>query len=220
MQTKSKPSLKEYTTIATKIIAKVASKYSSKLANFMLKDDEAIGSVVNALITADEQYNSDYICKNGNKGVSNLKSFRTQRARYRIFEYIKNYSKKNKTSSLDFPIAVCGELRDPIYLKDMLTDDKQKEPCDILESIETFNINKEIVEKILSSDYLSSREKHVIMLRYVDGYTLEKIVDTLTPLSGNKSRRLTKQYISFILIKALRKIREKINVDSERFSDR
>lgn len=220
MQTKSKPSLKEYTTIATKIIAKVASKYSSKLANFMLKDDEAIGSVVNALITADEQYNDNYICKNGMRGVSNLKSFRTQRVKYKIFEYIKNYSKKNKTSSLDFPLAHSGYTGEPYYLKDVLVDEKQDEPIDILEYRESFNLNKEIVDNILNSDYLSSREKHVIKLRYFDDYTLEKIVDTLTPLSGNKTRRLTKQYISFILIKALRKIKENINVDTERFSNR
>lgn len=216
MQTKQKPSLKEYTTIATKIIAKVAGKYSSKLANFMLKDDEAIGSVVNALITADEQYNDNYICKNGVRGVSNLKSFRTQRAKYKIFEYIKIYSKKNKTSSLDFPVAHCTTGGDPVYLKDILIDEKQQEPRDILETIESFNINKQVVDDILNSDYLSSREKHVIKLRYFDDYTLEKIVDTLTPLSGNKTRRLTKQYISFILIKALRKIKDNINVDKER----
>lgn len=219
MQTKSKPSLKEYTTIATKIIAKVAGKYSSKLANFMLKDDEAIGSVVNALITADEQYNDNYICKNGVRGISNLKSFRTQRAKYKIFEYIKNYSKKNKTSSLDFAVSH-SSYGEPRFLKDFLIDEKQDEPIDILETIESFNINKQIVDNILSSDYLSPREKHVIKLRYFDDYTLEKIVDTLTPLSGNKTRRLTKQYISFILIKALRKIKENINVDTARFSDR
>ena len=92
-------SLSNYMTMAKKTIAKFANKVYNGLSNKMLKDEDAIASVANAIMMADWRWDENY---QNDKGTKKTKySYRNQCAIWAIQTYAtKNHTKSKKNKGL------------------------------------------------------------------------------------------------------------------------
>lgn len=98
-------SLNTYLLLAKKAISKFANSMYSGLSTKMLKDEEAISSVANAIMMADWRWDDNY--QNTKNTKKTKYSYRNQCAIWAIQTYItKNYKHQRKTKkkvfSLDF----------------------------------------------------------------------------------------------------------------------
>jgi len=195
-------SLETYLLLAKKAISKFANQFYNGLATKMLKDEDAIASVANAIMMADWRWDDNY---QNDKGTKKTKySYRNQCALWAIQTLVtknKKLNKKNiKTYSLDFML---DENNDSLSAHDLTVDTRAKDPEEI--SIENENKKNltDLIDKLLSTDYLTDRQKDYIRLYYFESYTFEKI--------GQKYG-ITREAVRQGLNKAIDIIRGMVNV--------
>lgn len=195
-------SLETYLLLAKKAISKFANQFYNGLATKMLKDEDAISSVANAIMMADWRWDDNYQNDRGTKKTKY--SYRNQCALWAIQTLVTKNKKLNKkhikTYSLDF---ILDENHDGLSAHDLTEDTRVKNPEEI--SIENEN-NKnltDLIEKLLSTDYLTDRQKDYIRLYYFESYTFEKI--------GQKYG-ITREAVRQGLNKAIDIIRNAVNV--------
>lgn len=169
-------SLHNYILLAKKAISKFGNQFYNGLSTKMLKDEDAIANIANAIMMADWRWDDNYTNQKGTKKTKY--SYRNQCALWAIQTYVtKNHkfasTKPNKdTVSLDFNI---GSEDDSATIESLTQDYKAESPLDILIKVEQQEDLSNTINSLLSLDCISSRQKDYIRLYYFDGYTFEKI---------------------------------------------
>lgn len=184
--------LSNYILLAKKSISKFANKFYNGLAQKMLKDEDAISNIANAIMMADWRYDENYESKNGAK--KSKYSYRNQCALWAIQTHVtKTYKKKfnGTVYSLDYT-----DDEDCCYGDGICS--KSETPDDIAIKNEKDQQISELINKLLELDCLSARQRDYIKLYYFEGYTFEQI--------GNKYS-LTREAIRQSMNKALNLIR-------------
>ena len=195
-------SLDNYMLLAKKSISKFANQIYSGLATKMLKDEDAIASVSNAIMMADWRWDENY---QNDKGTKKTRySYRNQCALWAIQTYVsKNYKKnkkfKNKIYSLDYIV----ENNDDSSVHSFTEDNKSLSPEEILIKKEDKEELSHLLDSLLNLNCLSARQKDYIKLYYFESYTFEKI--------GQKYG-ITREAVRQGLNKAISLIKESINV--------
>jgi RNA polymerase sigma factor (sigma-70 family) len=164
--------LDTYLLLAKKAISKFANKIFNGLSQKMLKDEDAISSVANAIMMADWRWDENYTNKQGTKKTKY--SYRNQCALWAIQTYVsKTYQKPKKIKnvySLDFSN---DDMEFSNY--EHAQDQKAIAPDEELIKKEHSEELSSLINNILSIDYLSDRQKDYIKLYYFEDYTFEKI---------------------------------------------
>lgn len=194
-------SLNTYITLAKKAIAKFANSFYNGLSVKMLKDEDAISAVANAIMMADWRWDDNY--KN-DKGTKKTKySYRNQCALWAIQTYIskdsKHKKKHKKVYSLDFTI---DNNEDGANLSSITSDLSELSPEDLAIEKESKEHLSDLINQLLSLDCLSARQKEYIRLYYFESYTFEKI---------GKKYGITREAVRQGLNKAISNIKEAIN---------
>jgi RNA polymerase sigma factor (sigma-70 family) len=138
----------------------------------MLKDEDAISSVANALMMADWRWDEDY--KN-TKGTKKTKySYRNQCALWAIQTYVSKNKNKHghKVYSLNYSM---DNDKDGADLGEVTCDPSSFTPDEIVGNVESKKELSNLVEQLLSLDCISARQKDYIKLYYFEDYTFEKI---------------------------------------------
>lgn len=186
--------LKTYVLLAKKAISKFGPKFYSGLSAKMLKDEDAISGIANAIMMADWRWDDNRIGLNGAKKTKY--SYRNQCALWAIKTYVSKehkHSKKKKAYSLDY----MSEDSDT-GLHSLSADTKCEQPDDILIKNEESQNLSSLINQLLSLDSLSDKQKDYIKLYYFESYTFEEI--------GNKYG-ITREAVRQGLNKALDTIR-------------
>lgn len=192
--------LDSYLILARKAISKFSNSICSGISSKMLKDEDAISSIANAIMMADWRWDSEYESKHGTQKTKY--SYRNQCAIWAIQTYIsKNFTKPkkiNKVYSLDEVVENEGSYNNYSFVE----DSKTQSPDSILIANEEYNNLHQTIEALLNLDCLSDRQKDYIKLYYFENYTFEKI--------GQKYN-ITREAVRQGLNKALEIIRGYIN---------
>jgi RNA polymerase sigma factor (sigma-70 family) len=188
-------SLNDYIILAKKAI----SKFSHSMSGKMLKDEDAISSVANAIMMADWRWDENYQNKKGTKKTKY--SYRNQCAIWAIQTYLsKEYQKNkkfNKVYSLDY-----NTENDSNILYDTFNNKKDCTPEKIVMENEYTQNNKKLVDMILVLDCISEKQKDYIKLYYLQNETFEQI---------GKKYGITREAVRQGLNKAVSIIRSHIN---------
>lgn len=187
--------LSNYILLAKKSISKFANKFYSGLASKMLKDEDAISSIANAIMMADWRYDENYESKNGNKNKTKY-SYRNQCALWAIQTHVTKSYKKKKINTKVYSIDYAEDADSNCYGENI--ECKTKNPETILIERETKNKISSLINDLLSLDCLSIRQKDYIRLYYFDGNTFEEI---------GKKYNLTREAIRQSVNKAIQLIR-------------
>lgn len=168
-------SLDTYILLAKKAIAKFANQFYQGLSSKMLKDEDAISTVANAIMMADWRWDENYINQQGTKKTKY--SYRNQCALWAIQTFVtKNHkhSKKNKNKkvySLDY---VCDE-NEASSVYSLTVDSSTQDPEQIAIEKETKTELNDIINSLIDLDCLTDRQKDYIRLYYFEDYTFDKI---------------------------------------------
>lgn len=170
-------SLDFYLNLAQKIIAKLAPTFFSGLSKEMLKNEDAIAFVANAIMMGDWRWKKeDESNKKTGKQYKSLYSYRNQCAIWAIKTYItKKYKIAHSPKKAYNISSVSGKDNDDLTITDVISDDSQKEPIDILIDRENSEISELLIREILESNILSDKQKDHIRMYYFENQTLEKI---------------------------------------------
>lgn len=192
--------LDSYLILARKAISKFSNSICSGISSKMLKDEDAISAIANAIMMADWRWDSDYESKHGTQKTKY--SYRNQCAIWAIQTYIsKNFTKPkkiNKVYSLDEVVESEGSYNNYSFVE----DSKTQSPDSILIANEEYDNLHQTIQALLNLDCLSERQKDYIKLYYFENYTFEKI--------GQKYN-ITREAVRQGLNKALEIIRGYIN---------
>lgn len=195
-------SLDHYVTLAKKSIAKFSNQFYQGLSSKMLKDEDAISSVANAIMMADWRWDENYQNEKGTKKTRY--SYRNQCALWAIQTYItKDHKKDKKFKKKFYSLDHITASDDDSTAHHFTQDDKILSPDDILVAKEDKEELAKLIDSLLSLDCLSARQKDYIRLYYFESYTFEKI--------GQKYG-ITREAVRQGLNKAISMIKETINV--------
>lgn len=166
-------SLKVYLTMAKKTISKFANKIYSGLAVKMLKDEDAIAGVANAIMMADWRWDENYENKKGTK--KNKYSYRNQCALWAIQTYATKNGKrlKNKKQIYSLNYDIDDDNQSDLY--HLTADNSIETPDNIFIESENKQVLSNLIHNLLSLECLSDRQKDYIKLYYFENYTFEKI---------------------------------------------
>lgn len=195
-------SLDHYVTLAKKSIAKFSNQFYQGLSSKMLKDEDAISSVANAIMMADWRWDENYQNEKGTKKTRY--SYRNQCALWAIQTYItKDHHKGKKFKKKFYSLDHIVESFNDSTPHNFTQDDKTLSPDDILVAKEDKEELSKLIDSLLSLDCLTARQKDYIRLYYFESYTFEKI--------GQKYG-ITREAVRQGLNKAISMIKETINV--------
>lgn len=193
--------LSNYLLLAKKSISKFANGFYTGLAQKMLKDEDAVSSIANAIMMADWRYDSNYEGKNGAKKTKY--SYRNQCAIWAIQTHVTSNYKKNKKNikflSLDHKHDHTDDENMSAY--SYTVDSSAKTPDETIIKKEQDNQISELINKLLNLDCISDKQKNYIKLYYFENYTFDKI---------GKKYNLTREAVRQSMNKALDIIRTSI----------
>lgn len=195
-------SLHEYILLAKKSISKFSNQFYQGLATKMLKDEDAISSIANAIMMADWRWDNDY--KN-TKGTKKTKySYRNQCALWAIQTYVSKNHKKNKKFKQVYSLDHVLESNDESTTAHSFIEDfRSVSPEDQIINKEEKEQLSSLIENLLSLDCLTARQKDYIRLYYFESYTFDKI---------GKKYGITREAVRQGLNKAIETIKEMANV--------
>jgi len=190
-------SLNTYLLLAKKAISKFANTMYSGLSIKMLKDEEAISNVANAIMMADWRWDDNY--QNAQNTKKTKYSYRNQCAIWAIQTYItKNYKHQKKTKKKIFSLDFDQKDSDINSVYERVENTTSQQPDLILiEQEEKNNLQNEL-QYLLSSNLLSDRQKDYIKLYYFENQTFEQI---------GKKYNITREAVRQGLNKAIQIIR-------------
>lgn len=194
--------LYDYITMAKKAIAKFSNRFYHGLSNKMLKDEDAVASVANAIMMADWRWDENYQNAKGTK--KSRYSYRNQCALWAIQTYVSKDKKKNtkiksKIYSLDF---IVDDEDGSESMQSLTRDINMLTPDQIVSNQEDKQQLSQLIDGLLSLDCLTPRQKEYIRLYYFESYTFEKI---------GKQYGITREAVRQGLNKALEIIRGVVN---------
>lgn len=195
-------SLNTYMILAKKSISKFSNQFYNGLSSKMLKDEDAISSIANAIMMADWRWDENY---QNDKGTKKTKySYRNQCALWAIQTYVsKNYKKNKKFKTNVYSLDYMVEKDDESTVHNFTEDTKSISPEDMLINKENKEELSSLINKLLQLDCLSDRQRDYIQLYYFESYTFEKI---------GKKYGITREAVRQGLNKAISLIKESINV--------
>lgn len=195
-------SLNTYMILAKKSISKFSNQFYNGLSSKMLKDEDAISSIANAIMMADWRWDENY---QNDKGTKKTKySYRNQCALWAIQTYVsKNYKKNKKFKTNIYSLDYMVEKDDESTVHSFTEDTKSISPEDILINKENKEELSSLINKLLQLGCLSDRQRDYIQLYYFESYTFEKI---------GKKYGITREAVRQGLNKAISLIKESINV--------
>jgi RNA polymerase sigma factor (sigma-70 family) len=164
--------LDTYLLLAKKAISKFANKIFNGLSQKMLKDEDAVSSVANAIMMADWRWDENYTNEQGTKKTKY--SYRNQCALWAIQTYVSKIYQKPKKIKNVYSLDFNNEDMDSSS-HEFIQDHRVKTPDQELIEKETSTSLSMLIDNILSIDYLSDRQKDYIKLYYFEDYTFEKI---------------------------------------------
>lgn len=192
-------SLEIYLTLAKKAISKFGPKFYSGLSAKMLKDEDAISNVANAIMMADWRWDENYESENGTKKTRY--SYRNQCALWAMQTYVsKNYKHKQKNNKRKI-YSLDHNDEDSTSVHELVSS-CSKCPLDVIIEEEDTDILKSNIDLLINSNILTDRQKDYIKLYYYESYTFEKI---------GKKYGITREAVRQGLSKALDIIRGIIN---------
>jgi RNA polymerase sigma factor (sigma-70 family) len=167
-------SLDFYLNLAQKIIAKLAPTFFNGLSKEMLKNEDAIAFVANAIMMGDWRWKKGD--EKDSKKYKTLYSYRNQCAIWAIKTYVtKKYKIAHSTKKSYSMSGVSSKDFDDLSITDVIADTSQKEPIEILIAKENTEICEGLIHQILESNILSEKQKDHIKMYYFEHQTLEKI---------------------------------------------
>lgn len=166
-------SLDSYLLLAKKSISKFANQFYNGLSSKMLKDEDAIASVANAIMMADWRWDENYQNEKGTKKTRY--SYRNQCALWAIQTYVTKGQKKNKKFKQVYSLDHILEAEDNTSAHAITKDSSTKTPDNILIENEDKEQLRLLINNLLSLDCLTTRQKDYIRLYYFENYTFEKI---------------------------------------------
>jgi RNA polymerase sigma factor (sigma-70 family) len=192
-------SLDTYILLAKKAISKFANQFYQGLSSKLLKDEDAISTVANAIMMADWRWDDNYQNQQGTKKTKY--SYRNQCALWAIQTLVTKTHKSNKIKkkvySLDF---MCDDDLSPVY--DLTADTSTQNPEQIAIEKEHKTELTNLIDSLLNLDCLSDRQKDYIRLYYFESYTFDKI---------GKKYGITREAVRQGLNKAINLIKEVIH---------
>jgi len=196
-------SLDFYLNLAQKIIGKMGPKFFNGLTKEMLKNDDAISFVANAIMMGDWRWDSD--SQDKTKTLKNLYSYRNQCAIWAIKTYItKKFKLKHSKKNINNTSYSVNYSDDELNIENITEDTKQMNPADIVILNEEKNIQSNLIKELLTSSILSEKQKGYIQNYYFDNMTLEKI--------GQKNN-VTREAVRQSIKSGLSKIRKLVHAE-------
>ncbi|NDC71877.1 MAG: sigma-70 family RNA polymerase sigma factor [Sphingobacteriia bacterium] len=195
-------SLDHYILLAKKAISKFSRQFYQGLSVKMLKDEDAMSSVANAIMMADWRWDENY---QNTKGTKKTKySYRNQCALWAIQTYVsKNYKKNKKFKKIAYSLDhIIENNNDSTTIQSFTEDSKILSPEEYAIEKEEKEQLSNLIEGLLSLDCLSARQKDYIRLYYFESYTFDKI---------GKKYGITREAVRQGLNKAIELIREVAN---------
>jgi RNA polymerase sigma factor (sigma-70 family) len=150
---------------------KAISKFAKSLASKMLKDEDAISSVANAIMMADWRWDENYKNKQGTKKTKY--SYRNQCAIWSIQTYLSKEYMKNKKFNKVYSLDYSADYDSGIY--DFIEDTKNMRPEENACYNEKTQDISQLIEIILNLECLTDRQKDYIKLYYIEEQTFENI---------------------------------------------
>ena len=195
-------SLDTYILLAKKSISKFSNQFYQGLSSKMLKDEDAIASVANAMMMADWRWDENY---QNDKGTKKTKySYRNQCALWAIQTYISKNHKKNKKINKVYSLDHSVEKDENVGVHSITEDSRTLSPDEILMDKENKETLTKLINNLLSLSCISDRQKDYIRLYYFENYTFEKI---------GKKYGITREAVRQGLNKAIDTIRSLVNND-------
>ena len=165
-------SLDTYILLAKKSISKFANKFYNGLSSKMLKDEDAISSVANAMMMADWRWDENY---QNSKGTKKTKySYRNQCALWAIQTYVTKNQKNNKKFKNVYSLDHSINQEDETTISCIVQDKRISPEEEAIEKEEKKELS-DLINSLLSVDCLTTRQKEYIRLYYFESYTFEKI---------------------------------------------
>ena len=193
METRQFEQLDTYLLLAKKVISKFAPNFYSGLQKELLSNEDAISDIASALMTADWKWDKN---RTGFNGKSKTRySYRNQCGLWAIKTYISNKYKKRKIKlSID---TVSND--DMKTYANTIPDTSACDPVDIVSAKEQSKNLKMIIQKLLSSDILSDKQRNQIYKYYFEEKTLLQI---------GKEYGVTREAVRQNIQKGIKKIKE------------
>ena len=160
-------SLKEYLTIAKKIIRSFADKLRPGLSIEMLNSEDAVSNIATAIMLADWRWNPNYRSKDGQ--VRTKHAYRNQCALWAIKGYIGRKSIEPKLVSLS---TDSGNFNSPSKLEDFLPAKTPTPDFDMIEQEQ-----KDKIEEMLQASCLTAQQERYIKLYYLENLTYQEIAN-------------------------------------------
>ena len=124
-------SLDFYLNLSQKIIAKIAPTFFAGLSKEMLKNEDAIAFVANAIMMGDWRWEKNN--SNESKTNKSLYSYRNQCAIWAIKTYItKQYKTKHSKKKINTDCSLNYSDGEDMQLETIIEDKSQKDPLDII----------------------------------------------------------------------------------------
>jgi RNA polymerase sigma factor (sigma-70 family) len=153
-------SLEEYLKITQKVIIKFCGK--GLLSKKLLRDDDAISFVAEALMMADWKYDPT-------RGKTRY-SYRNQRAIWAIKKYFHKLKETKSIKSLNYPVHNRNG-KDKIELGDLIIDQKTLSPDQNIQTNEKIHQARRMIEM----SYLDPAQKMCIEMKYLHGLSVNEI---------------------------------------------
>lgn len=164
-------SLDFYVNLAKKIIAKIGPTFFAGLSKQMLKDEDAIAFVANAIMMGDWRWKK----AESDQPHKNLYSYRNQCGIWAIKTYVTKQYRSNHTKKKIKATHSLNYQEDDTTLENIIPDYSQKEPVAILIDQEDFKDKQDIIQKLFDSELISDKQKEYLRLYYFEDMTLERI---------------------------------------------
>lgn len=190
-------SLDFYVNLAQKIIAKMGSSFFNGLSKDMLRSEDAISFVANAIMMGDWRWNQNN--DQEDKQNKSLYSYRNQCAIWAMKTYItKQYKNKYSTKKIKADYSINYQT-DDVSLENIIQDNTQHDPIDIIIEKEDNQIVDNLLSKLFSSNIITDKQKDHLKMYYFDNMTLETI---------GKQYGVTREAIRQSIKSAISKIKE------------
>lgn len=193
-------SLDFYLNLAQKIIAKMGGKFFSGLSKEMLKNEDAISFVANAIMMGDWRWKNK---PDSDKTTKTLYSYRNQCGIWAMQTYVtKQYKSRNNSKKIKTNYSLSFNNDDDLDLESIIGDDNQQEPIENIIEKEDKESMKNLLNQLFDSSIISDKQKEYIKLYYFENLTLEKI---------GKRFDVTREAVRQSIRSALKKIRELVS---------
>lgn len=166
-------SLETYLSIAKKIIGRFVPTISPVLATKMLRSDDAISHVANAIMNADYKWNPEY--RSQNNTVKSKYSYRNQRAIWAIRGWIHIQKKENAHRALSLSYVQNENNEESLPLSGIIPDKTAINPAEYVADKEEKQYIGMLINGVVDSEVLTKKQAKYLRGYYLEGKTLAAV---------------------------------------------